>query len=193
MGTTPVFACIPVENVQCAYLGADVPNGISPRLLPLSSAGKIISVGMTDQSSDGSVAFFSPWTGKFLVAAPHGSDSSTGHAILGAQQPQDYEKLYLDDVNADEVPAYLSAASSSLTRLSNPTPTCEVIIDFLESVPPSPITFEVLHATALLLSRREISRLAITISASDALLDLLSNHFPEHLFAQHAIGPLVKW
>jgi hypothetical protein len=148
---------------------------------------------MTVQSADGSVAFFSPSSQLFLVVAPHDPPLGTGHVVFSAYNPQEYEKLYLEPVEPQQVPAYFRDSAPFLDKVLDPTLTETSITSFLLSAPPSPVTGDVMNAAGMLLSDRELRALGRRITRDPEVLSRLKAHYPQDLTAQRGLERFAKW
>jgi hypothetical protein len=192
-GTIPVYAYVAHPGALVAYLGCALPRDTPPTIRPLEAVGGLIPVRMTLPALDGSVAFFSPWTGRFLVAVPPDPAIGIGHVLFDAPEPNEYEKLYLRDVDERDVPPDFKLATQLLQEVTSSLPTTDLLLRILQRSESGIVSADVLNSVGLLLSPRDMIAFAERVSASEDSVAKLREIFPADFAAKHAIGSLIEW
>ena len=191
--TVPVVGYRPSSEARAIYLAAPLPEGVVPALRPMEPVGNIVPVALSPAAMRRAFGLYSPWSGKFLVAARPVTSTDVAHAILTAVVPQEWETFWLEEAAGSEIPQTLRAAAPLLDQVTATGLSAKSMLALIEHAPSAEASRDVLNAAGLILSRTQLDCLATLLSQRPDLIARLEQIYPHDLAAQHALRRTSDW
>ena len=192
-GVSQVYAYLSRDDSNIAFLFADLPEGVFPRLEPMQAVGLFLPVGVTRDVSKTVFSFYSPRTSRYLLAMPPDQMGLPQPVLLVASDRKAFEQLSLKKCDDYEIPSSLREAQALLDPFGKPQPDAQSLFNFLMQAPLDPVVRHVLNAAGASLPQNQMQEFAAKLATSRPAADRLRQHFPGDLIATHGLLELLDW